>query len=384
MEGQTIELPSVRIERRAVKRIDFWLLGAVLFLEILSLPLIDSATHSAGGHYYVKKQLALIVVSLMMLGLGTFIDYRDLIRVSPWIYAANLMLLAALPFIGKTVGGSTRWIPLGFFDLQPSELHKLVTILLTANLLCTRDGPPDSFWDVVPVYGWLAIPAVLVLKQPDLGTTLVIVVIATGMLYFSGAPGKLLFRLMATGLIVVLILLWLYLYAGVPLPIEEHWINRLTSALNPEKDPLGTGYQVLQSKIAIGSGTVWGKGLGQGTQNRLDFIPEQQTDFIFSVVGEELGFVKTLAVLGVYVLLLYRCLISAFESPDKEGTLVAGGVLTMLLFQILVNIGMTMGIMPVTGIPLPFLSYGGTALVVNTFSMGLVLNVSWKRHKILF
>jgi rod shape determining protein RodA len=384
VEGQTIELPSVRIERRAVKRIDFWLLGAVLFLEILSLPLIDSATHSVGGHYYVKKQVALMVVSLMMLGLGTFIDYRDLIRVSPWIFAANLMLLAALPFIGKTVGGSTRWLPLGFFDLQPSELQKLVTILFTANLLCTRDGPPDSFWDVVPVYGWLAIPAVLVLKQPDLGTTLVIVVIATGMLYFSGAPGKLLFRLMAAGLIVVLILLWLYLYVGVPLPIEEHWINRLTSALNPEKDPLGTGYQVLQSKIAIGSGTVWGKGLGQGTQNRLDFIPEQQTDFIFSVVGEELGFVRTLAVLGVYVLLLYRCLVSAFESPDKEGTLVAGGVLTMLLFQILVNIGMTMGIMPVTGIPLPFLSYGGTALVVNAFSMGLVLNVSWKRHKILF
>ena len=136
MEGQTIELPSVRIERRAVRRIDFWLLGAVLFLEILSLPLIDSATHSAGGHYYAKKQGILIVVSLIMLGLGTFIDYRDLVRLSPWILAGNLMLLAALPFIGKTVGGSTRWIPLGFFDLQPSELQKLVTILFTANLLC--------------------------------------------------------------------------------------------------------------------------------------------------------------------------------------------------------------------------------------------------------
>ncbi|MGI6626790.1 MAG: rod shape-determining protein RodA [Bacillota bacterium] len=384
MEGQTIELPSVRIERRAVRRIDFWLLGAVLFLEILSLPLIDSATHSAGGHYYAKKQGILIVVSLIMLGLGTFIDYRDLVRLSPWILAGNLMLLAALPFIGKTVGGSTRWIPLGFFDLQPSELQKLVTILFTANLLCQRDGPPDSFWDMFPVYGWLAIPALLILKQPDLGTTLVIIVIATGTLYFAGAPGKLIFKLALAGLIVMLVLLWLYLYAGVPVPIEKHWIKRLTSALNPEKDPLGTGYQVLQSKIAIGSGTVWGKGLGQGTQNRLDFIPEQQTDFIFSVVGEELGFVKTLAVLSVYALLLYRCLVSAFESPDKEGTLVAGGVLIMFLFQILVNIGMTMGIMPVTGIPLPFLSYGGTALMVNAFSIGLVLNVSWKRYKILF
>jgi rod shape determining protein RodA len=147
---------------------------------------------------------------------------------------------------------------------------------------------------------------------------------------------------------------------------------------------LGLGYQVLQSKIAIGSGGLWGKGLGQGTQNRLDFIPEQQTDFIFSVVGEELGFVGTLCVLSLYALIVYRCLIVAIGSLDKEGTLVAGGVFTMLLFQVLVNVGMTMGIMPVTGIPLPFLSYGGTALIVNAFCVGLVLNVSWKRHKILF
>ncbi|HHY11414.1 MAG TPA: rod shape-determining protein RodA [Firmicutes bacterium] len=360
------------------------MLSAVLFLEILSLPLIDSATHSAGAHYYLKKQLVLIAVSLLMMGLGTFIDYRDLVWLSPWILGINVLLLVAVFFVGRTAGGSTRWIPLGFFDLQPSELFKLTAILFAARILCSRDGPVDSIWSIILFYGWLVIPAFLILKQPDLGTTLVILVIATGMLYFAGTSARSILTLVALGGIILGILLWLYVYAGVPLPIEEHWIDRLVSGFNPEKDPLGKGYQVLQSKIAIGSGTVWGKGLGKGTQNRLDFIPHQETDFIFSVVGEELGFVGTMIVLGVYVLILCRCLIAAFTSADKEGTLIAGGVMTMLLFQSLVNIGMTMGIMPVTGIPLPFLSYGGTASVVNAFAIGLVLNVSWKRHKILF
>ncbi|HOA70361.1 MAG: rod shape-determining protein RodA [Bacillota bacterium] len=363
---------------------DFWLLGAVLFLEILSLPLIDSATHSTGGHYYLKRQLLLVVLSLLMMGVATFIDYRDLVWLSPWILGVNTLLLVAVLFVGRTAGGSTRWISLGFFDLQPSELFKLTAILFATRVLCSLDRPVDSIFSIVAFYSWLAVPAFLILKQPDLGTTLVIIAIVTGMLYFAGTPAKSIFSLVLVGIIIVGLLLWLYLYVGVPLPIEEHWIDRLVTGFNPEKDPLGKGYQVLQSKIAIGSGSVWGKGLGKGTQNRLDFIPHQETDFIFSVVGEELGFVRTTIVLGVYVLILIRCLIAAVTSADKEGTLIAGGVLSMLLFQSMVNIGMTMGIMPVTGIPLPFLSYGGTASVVNAFAIGLVLNVGWKRHKILF
>lgn len=326
----------------------------------------------------------MIAVSLVMMGLATFIDYRDLVWLSPLILGLNVLLLVAVLFMGRTAGGSTRWISLGFFDLQPSELFKLTAILFGTRVLCSLDRPLDSIGPIIAFYSWLAIPAFLILKQPDLGTTLVIVAIVTCMLYFSGTPGKAIFTLALAGLIIVGILLWLYLYVGVPLPIEEHWIDRLVTGFNPEKDPLGKGYQVLQSKIAIGSGSVWGKGLGKGTQNRLDFIPHQETDFIFSVVGEELGFVRTTVVLGMYVLILVRCLIAAVNSADKEGTLIAGGVLSMLLFQSLVNIGMTMGIMPVTGIPLPFLSYGGTASVVNAFAIGLVLNVSWKRHKILF
>jgi rod shape determining protein RodA len=295
-----------------------------------------------------------------------------------------VLLLLSLRFIGKTVGGSTRWIPLGLFDLQPSELQKIVTILFSVALLCSKDTYPDSLWDILPVYAWMVVPVVLILWQPDLGTAITTIVIGTGVVYFSGTPGKVILSIVALGMVAVVLVFGLYWYAGLPLPIEQHWIDRIVSAFNPEKDPLGLGYQVLQSKIAIGSGGLWGKGLGQGTQNRLDFIPEQHTDFIFSVVGEELGFVGTLCVLGLYALIVYRCLVVAIGSPDKEGMLIAGGVFTMFLFQVLVNVGMTMGIMPVTGIPLPFLSYGGTALIVNGFCVGLVLNVSWKRHKILF
>jgi len=379
-----VALPSVRIDRKAVRRIDFWLLGAVLVLEILSLPLIDSATHGADGHYYLKRQAVMIAVSFLALVVGAFVDYHDLVRLSPWIFAANVLLLLSLRFIGKTVGGSTRWIPLGLFDLQPSELQKIVTILFSVALLCSKDTYPDSLWDILPVYAWMVVPVVLILWQPDLGTAITTIVIGTGVVYFSGTPGKVILSIVALGMVAVVLVFGLYWYAGLPLPIEQHWIDRIVSAFNPEKDPLGLGYQVLQSKIAIGSGGLWGKGLGQGTQNRLDFIPEQHTDFIFSVVGEELGFVGTLCVLGLYALIVYRCLVVAIGSPDKEGMLIAGGVFTMFLFQVLVNVGMTMGIMPVTGIPLPFLSYGGTALIVNGFCVGLVLNVSWKRHKILF
>jgi rod shape determining protein RodA len=208
--------------------------------------------------------------------------------------------------------------------------------------------------------------------------------ITTGVLYFGGAPGKKLATLFAVGVAAIIIVLLLHIYVGLPLPLAEYQINRITSLFNPNGDPLGTGYQVLQSRIAIGSGTLWGKGLGKGTQNRLDFIPEQHTDFIFSVVGEELGFVKTVAVIAIYVMILYRCLLAAVTSPDRKGTLVAGGVLSFFLFHLLINMGMTMGIMPVTGVPLPFLSHGGSALLVDSFAVGMVLNVGWKRHKILF
>ncbi len=356
----------------------------MLVLDILSLPLIDSATHGAGGHAAAKKQLALILASFVALALGTFLDYRDMVNLSPILYGATCALLVAVLFIGKSNYGATRWISLGFFDLQPSEVAKLTMILFSAWLLSRWNDAPETYMDFAAFFAWALVPMVLILKQPDLGTALMLLAATTGVLYFGGAPGKKLVTLFFLGAILIVVTLLLHFYAGFPLPLEEHQIDRITSFFDPQGDPLGTGYQVLQSQIAIGSGSVWGKGLGKGTQNRLDFIPFQETDFIFSVVGEELGFVKTILVLGIYVLMLCRCLIAAITSPDRRGTLVAGGVASLFLFHLLTNVGMTMGIMPVTGIPLPFLSHGGSALLVNSFAVGLVLNIGWKRHKILF
>ena len=356
----------------------------MLVLDLLSLPLIDSATHGVDGHYYAKKQAALVLASLIIMALGAFADYRDFVNLSPWIYGGSCVLLVLVLIVGQEVNGATRWISLGVFPLQPSELAKLAVILFYAGFLSRWEDPPSSYRDILLAYGWILVPAALIMKQPDLGSALTLVAAATGCTYMSGTPGDKMAKLAAAFLVLVVGSVLLHVYAGLPLPLADYQVKRLVSLFSAHEDPLGTGYQVLQSKIAIGSGALWGKGLGKGTQNRLDFIPEQHTDFIFSVVGEELGFVKTVLVLGVYVLLMYRCLVAATTSPDRKGTLVAGGVLSLFLFHVLVNVGMTMGIMPVTGVPLPFLSHGGSALLVDSFMVGMVLNVGWKRHKIFF
>jgi rod shape determining protein RodA len=332
----------------------------------------------------MKRQAVLVGLSLLALLLGAFLDYRDMVNISPWIYGGTIALLALVLFVGEDVSGARRWINLGLFPLQPSEIAKVAIVLLGAKLLSRSEDPPETLWDFALYYGWLLPPLFLIMKQPDLGTSLVLIAVSTGMLYFSGTSGTKIVKLGLFVLLGLVLLLVLNRYAGLPLPLEEYQIKRFTTLFNPDEDPLGTGYQVLQSKIAIGSGMLWGKGLGRGTQNRLDFIPEQHTDFIFSVVGEELGFLKTLLVLGLYVLILSRCLIACVNASDKEGTVVAAGILSMFLFHLVVNLGMTMGIMPVTGVPLPFLSYGGSALLVNSFAVGLVLNVGWNRHKIFF
>jgi rod shape determining protein RodA len=363
-----------------VRYIDWWLLCSVIILDILSVPLIDSATLGS----FDQKQIVLILASIVVMIIATFIDYRDLVRLAPWIYAVTIGLLIAVLFMGSNVGGSTRWIPLPFFNLQPSEFAKLAMILLGSYMLSRMDRPPEGLWEFIMYFVWSLPLLVLILLQPDLGTTLVILAVAAGVLYSGGGSGKLLLQILLVVLLIFAIMLVLHFYAGLPLPIEDYQMKRLISLFNAQEDPLGTGYQVLQSKIAIGSGGLWGKGIGKGTQNQLDFIPHQETDFIFSVVGEELGFIRSVLVLGVYAILCVRILLIAISAADRMGTMVAGGVLSMLLFHILINVGMTMGIMPVTGVPLPFLSHGGSALMVNSFAVGMVLNVGWSRHKILF
>jgi rod shape determining protein RodA len=248
-------------------------------------------------------------------------------------------------------------------------------IISLAHLLEKRQGRLDNFKDLIPIFIFVGVPFLLVLKQPDLGTSLVFLAILFGMLFIAGIRVKHLAAIVAGG-IAFMPIFWHFL--------KDYQKMRLTVFLDPNVDPLGSGYHIIQSKIAIGSGMLFGKGLFAGTQSQLNFLPENHTDFIFAVIGEELGFVGSVVVLTLYFILIYRGIKIAGEARDNFGMLLATGITSMLAFHVLVNVGMTAGIMPVTGIPLPLMSYGVSSLSTNLVSIGILLNIYMRRQKILF
>lgn len=346
------------------------------------------------------------------------IRYETLISWQWIIYAAiNLMLLAVI-FIGTVGLGAQRWITIGGFNIQPSEFAKLGLIITLAAMLSRRDA--STLWGVATALGVTILPWALVFIQPDLGTSLVFGVVTLAMLYWANCnPGWLvlfvsplvaaiLFHLLlpgwlvwslAMGLIAWFTLPWRWFSTVVATAInlvagklgdifwgllQDYQKDRLILFLDPDKDPLGGGYHLIQSRIAIGAGKLWGQGLGQGSQTQLSFIPEQHTDFIFSAVGEEWGFVGAMALIGVYWLICYRLVIIAQNAKDDFGSLLVVGVLAMLVFQITINIGMTIGLAPITGIPLPWMSYGRSALLTNFIALGIVESVANYRHRLKF
>lgn len=349
----------------------------MLAISIYGLVVLSSATSnfSADPWFYVKRQAIWIAAGLIGLFLVISIDYSNFSRLYKYIYIGNLALLALVLFIGRETAGSQRWIDLRFFDLQPSEFAKLAIIITLAKFLEQKEGEMDQVKNLFLAFLHVAIPMALIFLQPDLGTSLVFLAILYGMLFLGGAKVKHLFVSIAAGIAAVPFL-WNFLK-----PYQQ---MRLVIFLNPEQDPLQYGYQLIQSVIAIGSGRIWGAGLYEGTQNIYDFLPAQHTDFIFSVLGEELGFAGAVVLLVLYLLLVYRILKISSMAKDTFGLLVCIGVASMLVFQVLVNIGMTISIMPVTGLPLPFMSYGGSSFLVNMLSIGLVLNVGMRREKIMF
>ncbi|MEW6724795.1 MAG: rod shape-determining protein RodA [Bacillota bacterium] len=376
------------LERRLLKNIDFSLLLGVLLVNAISLVFIGSATRHTpiGGDplYYVKKQLVWQAVGLVMMVLTMSIDYSLLSRLARIIYAGNLGLLAAVLMAGRSALGAQRWIAIGPFELQPSEFAKIALIISLAAYLAGRERPIKRPLDYAGAFIHIVFPLALVMRQPDLGTSLVFLAILFGMLLIYGAPLCQLAIMVVGGLSVAIGAVMAHLKFGLPLPLKGYQLNRLIVFANPNIDPLGIGYHIIQSMIAIGSGRFFGRGIFAGTQNKLNFLPEQHTDFIFSVIGEESGYIGALLVLGLYLLILYRGLKITLEAKDRFGSLVAAGVVSMWTFHILVNVGMTTGIMPVTGIPLPFMSYGGSALIANMIALGLLLNIHMRRHKILF
>ncbi|MDH4142289.1 MAG: rod shape-determining protein RodA [Chloroflexota bacterium] len=304
---------------------------------------------------------------------ATFFDYRWLKTLAWPVYAFQLGLLVLTLAIGDGVGGSARWVSVGPFTFQFSELAKILMIVVLANYLASREGRLDSLRSILGACFLVGPPLALVMLQPDLGTSLVFAAILAGMLWMSGASLRWL-AVLGAGVVAMIPIAWTYI-------LRDYQKERLTSFLSADKDLQGAGYQLYQSQIAIGSGGWMGKGLTNGTQAQGDFLPVQTTDFVFAILAEELGFIGAMVLFGLFVLLLWRVLVAGWRSRDPFGTMFAGGLASMILFQLVVNVGMVMGIMPITGIPLPFVTHGGASLVSLAMGLGILQSVNIRQTR---
>ena len=363
-----------------VRHLDPVLLLTALALTGLGMAAIYSATsdrltrQGLETTFYVTKQLVGLGAGLVAMVVAAAADYRWTRTYSALLYGLALVLLVAvLTPLGTEINGAQRWIDLGVLNLQPSEVAKVAVILILAAMLHEQKGDPGPL-TVVAGLALVAVPAVLVLREPDLGTTIVLAWLCFCLFLLGGVKARYLFGLAAAAIVGAVAAFRLEV-------IQAYQMERLTAFL--DADVAGAArdirYQLDQSLIAIGSGQFGGKGYLAGTQNSLDYVPENHTDFIFTVVGEEFGFFGSLIVLGLFAVLMWRGLRIAVMAKDLYGTLVAGGIVALLLLQVFVNIGMTIGIMPVTGIPLPFVSYGGTSLIIWLGLVGLLLNIHMRR-----
>ncbi|MBI4277630.1 MAG: rod shape-determining protein RodA, partial [Armatimonadetes bacterium] len=354
------------LSRRFPKNLDLPLVTFTLLLAVWGVAVIYSATRASGGDplAFVRSRLVHLAVGLVAMGVMAALDYRGLARAWRVLYVLNLALLVWVLVAGRTSLGAQRWISVGpLGTLQPSEFAKLILIITLAQHLALRREPPATPLQFAPYLLHVGVPMFLIFRQPDLGTSLVCLAILFGMLSAAGARPRHLLALAGIGMALTPVLWHL---------LKDYQRRRLLIFLDPTVDPLGSGYAVIQSKIAVGSGLLTGKGVFKGTQTLLQFVPERHTDFIFTVVGEEMGFVGSMVLLLLFLLWLWRGLTLAAEARDRVGTLMGVGVVSMIAFHLFVNVGMTVGLMPITGIPLPFLSYGGSALLTALMGTGLL------------
>ena len=362
------------IDRRLFTNIDWMLSGLVVLIAAIGVLNIYSASASyklIGTPFFIK-QIYWIAAGLFLVLMVCSIDYHLLEDIIYWVYGALLILLCVVLVAGKASMGATRWLHLGFFNVQPSEPMKIVIIVVFARFFNNRHFVQglrlrDLGYPLLLLGG----PALLIMKQPDLGTAILVILIACSMMLYVGVRW--------TALVSVLLAALPCLYLGWHYALREYQKNRILNFINPERDPLGSGYHIIQSKIAVGSGGVLGKGFLHGTQSHLRFLPEQHTDFAFSVFAEEWGFIGCLAVLILYLCLILWGLQIADTCNDRFGSLLAVGVTAMLFWHILINVGMVLGLFPVVGVPLPFFSYGGTSMITSMVGVGILLNISMRR-----
>ncbi|NOX20537.1 MAG: rod shape-determining protein RodA [Nitrospirae bacterium] len=373
---------KVTIPIRKLREIDRILVVVPVIITIIGILTIYSGTRPALEQYHPPfyiRQLIWLLISLVAMAMMFVFDYRWLQRLAYPLYAVGLFLLLLTIFAGYTGMGAQRWLRIGPLSFQPSEVFRIILIIATAKYLQSKRAPIDGITLAMSLVLFGIIPFSLLYKQPDLGTALMLFLITSIMVLTYGVRKRILVTLIALFLLlspVVGQLLWKGL--------KPYQKNRLIAFIKPEVDPYGIGYQIEQSKITIGSGKLLGKGYLKGTQGPLRFLPEKHTDFVFSVFSEEWGFIGSLVILGLYLLLIVRGFETAYIAKDPFSTLVSTGISSMLLLYVTINIGMTMGLMPVVGVPLPFFSYGGTALLSNFMAVGLLINIRMRRYKLFY
>lgn len=367
---------KLKINNKLVKRLDYSIIIVIILLVAFAILNIYSATHSTVGIYYARLQFMWLIVGLVAMYATLILDYNLILNYAPIIYWGGVILLILNNYVlGSTVNGAKGWISIGSRAIQPSEFAKIGMILMLAKVIQDMEGNINNIKSILTIMFYAAIPMLLIVIQPDMGMTMVSFFIILSIVVVANLD----WRIITGGLsflFISIVILW-----NSPL-MKDYWKNRLVSFLNPEKFELTYGLQVIQSKIAIGAGGLFGAGYLNGKQYK--FVPENHTDFIFSVIGEEWGLLGALILLILYGILLYKLINIARTSKDIAGSIICAGIIGGMMFSIIQNIGMTIGIMPITGITLPFVSYGGSSMLTNFISLGLILNVGMRRKKINF
>ena len=354
----------------SLRDLDWLMVITSIFISAMGVLQIYSATRDTQWRGAWWKQIVFVVVGLLLMWLMAAIDYHSLMGKVPILYLLSMLTLLAVLLVGTKVFGSRRWIPILGFTFQISEFVKLVLILLVARFLTELRSETLDWRELLKLSGLVFLPMILVVKQPDLGTALTYLPILAIGVYLAGLRREYL---------VVILLLGVF---GLPVSwnfLEDYQKARLVSFQYPDRDPRGTGYQTIQSKIAVGAGGMWGQGVAKGTQTQLRFLPVPHTDFIFSAFAEEHGFVGVVIVLALYFVLLMQIIQNAQTAPDRAGMYICMGVVALFVFHLLVNVGMVVGRMPVTGIPLPLMSAGGSNTLSTFLMLGLVNNVRLRR-----
>lgn len=363
--------------RKNFSRLNLFLILSILSIHLIGLLNLYSATNNIAPHLQrvFTMQLFWLSASWLVFTLTTFINYSYFLRLAPLIYALNILALVAVFFIGNTSNGAQRWIDLGFFRYQPSETMKLACVMMLARALSSYDTDRGlGFKDLIYPLLILILPFALTVKQPDLGTALLLFMVGGLLILAMKIKRSVLITAICLGAVAIPTV-WSF-------GLKSYQRSRILTFLSPNSDPRGAGYNSIQAKIAVGSGKFSGKGFLKGTQSQLEFLPEKHTDFIFCVLSEEHGFVGAMVLLGLFSILLISILQCAGSSSDLPGALLGVGVFAMVLFHLFVNIGMVTGLLPIVGVPLPLVSYGGSANITMMASLGLASSIYY--HKDLF